>query len=692
MQRNRTKLLRQLVYSQHLAPKTGWISAWVLALISISIQAEPQEPGVAQDQFVDLIHLSLEDLGKIKVTTVSRKSESLSTAAAAVYVITQDDIRRSGVTSLPEALRMAPGLDVARANSRQWAISSRGFNDTFANKLLVLMDGRTLYTPLFSGVFWDEADTLLEDVDRIEVIRGPGATQWGANAVNGVINIITKSAKETQGTLIAGGGGIGERGFASVRYGTQLATNAYLRVYAKYADHDEFTLVDGGGVGDNWWTAQGGFRLDWDASEINRVTLQGDYYHDDLGGKIMLKSLSPPSLVPTTVRFTAEGGNLLARWTHEFSSESEMSVQTYYDRTDRGLGIGQELRDTFDVDAQHRFHTGERNEIVWGAGYRFSVDQLSETPDLQVRNPNRGIQLFSAFVQDDVALVPDRLHLTLGTKLEHNDFTGFEFQPSGRLAWTPHEHHTVWASISRAVRTPTRSERDFRVFVDPGSLLPPLPLPTLVSVEGNPDLVSENLLAYEIGYRVQVHPRLSLDWTAFYNEYDHLRAITVFPFQLNLSPTPYLLAPTTLNNVLLGETYGTEVSALWQPIDSWRIRVNYTFLQMQMHNQDPTPSITEFEEKSSPDHQASLWSDLDLGHHVEWGIGLRFVDTLSMQRVPGYTELDTRLAWRPSRNCEFALVGRNLLEPHHREFAPNLLSYRRVEVDRAVYATMTFRF
>lgn len=647
---------------------------------------------------VELVGLSLEDLGKIKVTSVSRKSESLSDAAAAIHVITQEDIRRSGVTSLPEALRMAPGLDVARANSRQWAISSRGFNNTFANKLLVLLDGRTLYTPLFSGVFWEETDTVLEDVDRIEVIRGPGATVWGANAVNGVINIITKSARETQGTLISGGGGVEERALGTVRYGGRLGTNVYYRVYGKYSDRDEFTLRNGEGAGDSWWMAQGGFRLDWEPSEINRLTLQGDYYHGDFGGKFNLHSLAPPALVPTNLRNTAEGVNLVGRWTHDFSADSDLSVQMFFDRTDRGFGTANEIRNTFDLDAQHRFHLGDRQEIVWGGGYRYSGDDITESADLKMSDPSVGLQLVSAFVQDEVVLAPDRLHLTLGTKLEHHDFTGFEVQPSGRLAWTPHAQHTLWAAVSRAVRTPSRAERGFATYADPTPLLPPLPLPVLAPGTGNSNFRSEEMLAYELGYRVRLHPRLTLDCTAFYNDYDHLQSVDMLPAELRLSPgpeaTPYVVLPLTFSNDILGETYGAEISAQWQPLDSWRWRASYTFLRMQVRTREPGPSVTKDSEGISPQHQISLWSDVDLGRHVEWGWGVRYVDELSslLQQVPGYTEMDMRLAWKPSRNCELSIVGRNLLHPHHREFSPIIITARNVEVDRAVYAKLTLRF
>ncbi|MBI2949119.1 MAG: TonB-dependent receptor [Verrucomicrobia bacterium] len=643
---------------------------------------------------LDLLQLSLEDLGKIKVTSVSRKSESLAHAAAAIHVITQEDIRRSGVTLLPEALRMAPGLDVARASSRQWAISSRGFNSVFADKLLVLMDGRTLYTPMFSGVFWEEIDTVLEDLDRIEVIRGPGATMWGANAVNGVINFMTKHAKDTQGLLVSGGGGIEERGFGTVRYGGRLGTNADYRVYGKYSNHDEFTQTGGTGAADAWWMSQEGFRVDWEPSDINRLTLQGDYYYGDLGGKVRLHSFSPPGMFAEEFHGKAEGVNVLSRWTHEFSSESELSIQSYYDRTDRQFGIGGEMRNTFDVDWQHRFCVGDRHEFVWGGGYRYSIDDLTTSDDFGTRDPSAGLQLVSGFVQDEFSLVPERLHLMVGTKVEHNDFTGFEAQPSGRIAWTPHERHTVWGAVSRAVRTPARTQRDFMFYAEPPASLAPFPLPTLIPGWGNPDFNSEEVLAYEIGYRVQPHSRVTLDLTAFYNDYDRLYNVVTLQPELRFSPSgePYLYLPITIDNNLFGETYGAEMTATWQPLDSWKLRASYSFLRMNLHLKTPVLPVTEGEEGGSPRNQVLVWSDVDLGRRVEWGVGLRYVDNLPGQGIPGYLELDARLAWKPSPNWELSLIGRNLLDAHHREFAPVVIGTKDVEVDRAVYAKATFRF
>lgn len=643
---------------------------------------------------VDLFQMSLEDLGQIKVTTVSRKSESLSGAAAAVYVITQDEIRRSGVNELAETLRMAPGTTVGRANSHGWAVGTRGFSYVYANKLLTLLDGRSLYTPFFAGTFWEETDTVLEDIDRIEVIRGPGAALWGANAVNGVINIITKSAKETQGVLVSGGGGVEERGFGTVRYGGQLGTNVFYRVYGKFSDHDQFTHTTGGGEGDNWWLAQGGFRMDWEPSEINKITFQGDRYSTELDMMIRRPSLSPPGIFPEEIREKSEGGNLLGRWNHSFSSDSELTVQMYYDHTDRDFSLAREIRDTMDVDAQHRFLVGDRQEIVWGAGYRYSVDNIHDSPEFKMSDPQVGLQLASAFAQDEITLVPDRLRVTVGTKIEHNDFTGFEVQPNGRVAWTPSERHTLWGSVSRAVRTPSRAERSASFFVDPPSALAGLPLPTVIPIFGNPEFGSEDLMAYEIGYRVKIHPRLTLDVAAFYNDYDHLKSVAQSPLELRFSPgnQPYLYTALTSRNDLYGESYGTELAATWQPRDWWRVRASYSLLSLALHTRGPRPSASEGDEGIDPKHQVKIGTDVDLGRHVEWGMGWRYVSRESFIGVPSYTELDTRLAWRPTPHCELAIIGRSLLEPHHREFAPYVLIDPNVAVDRAVYAKLTLRF
>ena len=476
-----------------------------------------------------LTAMSIEDLMEIEVTSVSRKAERLSDASAAVFVITREDIRRSGVTSIPEALRMAPGLEVARIDSSKWAITARGFNGRFANKILVLFDGRTVYSPLFSGVFWDRQDTLLEDIDRIEVIRGSGATLWGANAVNGVINIITKNAGETVGGLVTAGGGNQERGFGSVRYGLKLGEDTTLRLFAKYLDRTPFVDAAGREAADSWHAVRGGFRLDSEPSEKNTLTIQGDIYDGRLGETYTLPLLVPPFSQTFDSRSSNFGANLLSRWKHVFSDTSDMSLQLYYDRTEQTMAILGEKRDTLDIDFQHRFELGDRQELIWGAGYRFTHDNITNTPTASIQPASLGQDLFSAFVQDSITIVRDKLRLTLGSKFEHNDMTGFEVQPNARLLFTPNERNTLWAAVSRAVRTPSRTENDIllnQLTIPPSTPQNPGPIPVLVEVKGSNTHISEELIAYEVGYRAKPHPRFLLDIAAFYNIYHHLNSIS----------------------------------------------------------------------------------------------------------------------------------------------------------------------
>ena len=416
--------------------------------------------------------LSLDQLLNEQVTIVSRTPEKLSQSPSAVQVITGEAIQRSGATTLPEALRLAPNLEVAQVNSHDWAISARGFNNTLANKLLVMIDGRTVYTPLDAGVFWDAQNVLLEDIDRIEVVSGPGGALWGANAVNGVINIVSKSAKDTQGTYVSAGGGSFLEDYAAFRYGTSINSNLFLRVYGQRLDHDSAIAGNGNDATNTWDMTQGGFRMDGYVADVNQLTLQGDFYS------------GTEQAQPKDTK--VDGQNVLGRWTHTFSEESDLSVQMYFDRTWRDEpGVFAEDLKTYDFDFQYRLPIGERQSFIWGAGYRLMADHVLNTPALAFLPPDLNLQLFNSFVQDEITLVPDRLKWTLGMKLEHNDFSGFEVEPSTRLAWTPDNRQTVWGAISRAVRSPSRVDRDFFI---PGQA------PYLLA--GGPNFLSEDLLAY----------------------------------------------------------------------------------------------------------------------------------------------------------------------------------------------------
>ena len=641
---------------------------------------------------------------EIEVYSPSKRSEKLSETSAAITVLTQDDIARSGATSIPEALRLVPGLDVAQVDAEQWAISARGFNDIFADKLLVLQDGRSLYTPLFSGVFWNVQDTFMEDIERIEVIRGPGASLWGANAVNGVINITTKSARDTQGLLVTGGGGTIERAFGGVRYGDKLADDLYFRVYGKYFDRQDSVFPNGQEADDAWQKGQGGFRLDWDKTETsgNLLTLQGDIYRSV--GNQTFNTFAPnnPPFYSQTIHqdnYRTTGGNVLGRFTHVFSSpsdaaaeRSDLQVQFYYDRSEQDTIIFKEQRDTFDVDFQHQFAIGWWNHIVWGAGYRSSADRIGNTPTISFYPDHQTTELFNAFAQDEIRLLPQRLRFTLGAKLEHNDYTGYEFQPSGRLLWTPTPHQAIWGAISRAVRTPSRAEE--------GVVLNQAVPPAVVSLYGNQNFEAEELLAYELGYRLEARKNVTLDLALFYNVYHDLRSqeIGSSPTQPLVSPPPPPFPPqwipTYLGNGLAGDTYGFEVAPAWQVTDWWRLQPAYSLLKMQLHSQPGSSDTTSpaFIEGSSPQQQFSLRSLMDLPHHLTFDWTLRYVDQLPAFNIHSYFALDLRVGWHPNPGLELALVAQNLLNAHHAEFAPTFIGTQRTEVPASVYGQLTWHF
>ena len=642
----------------------------------------------------ELKKLSLEELANIEVTSAGKKPERLSAVPVAMHVITQEDIHRSGATTIADALRLAPGLEVARVDSHNWAISARGFNGLFANKLLVLIDGRSVYTPLFSGVFWYVQDTLLADIDRIEVIRGPGATLWGANAVNGVINIITKSADETQGTLLAGGGGSFERGLGEFRYGGRIGEKTAYRLFGKYFDRDDLQLPSGASAEDRWNMLRGGFRLDSSISPQNHLTLQGEVYDGETDGLINLATLQgPPYTQVVRNRVSLTGGHVLGRWGHSFSGDSHLDLQLFYDRTTRRTPEFQEDRDTYDADLQHRFALGERQEIVWGTGYRATLDDIPGSFTLSVRPTDRTTQLWSSFIQDEVVVLRDRLRVTVGSKFEYNSYTGFEVQPSARFLWTPAEKHSLWASLARAVRTPSRSESDLlgNTRILPGAL-PGFP-PTLIALTGNPDLDSEKLLAYELGYRVRALERVSFDQALFYNDYARLRSFETRPLDLSTLPS-HITLPVIAGNSFYGETYGAESGVNLQAAAWWKWRGAYTFLQMQLHRRAGSFDVTtEADEGGSPHHQISLQSSMDLPGHLNLDLTGRFVDRLPAMNVPSYFNLDARLAWKPRPNWELAVVGQNLLESTRLEFGPSGLTGDNVAlIERAVYGVLTVRF
>jgi len=672
--------------------------------------APPSVPAPARGAS-DFMNLSLEELGSVKVTSVSKKAERLDHAPAAITVITSEEMRRAGVLTLPDALRLAPGVQVGRVDASQSAVSIRGFNDTYSQKLLVLMDGRSIYSQLFSGVFWQSQDYLLADLDRIEVVRGPGGTLWGANAVNGVINIVSKPASETQGLLLTAGGGTDQSVLGGVRYGVQLAEHTFFRLYGKYDSWENSDLVGGGEAFDARWKAQSGFRLDSDPSETDHFTLQGDLVGlqaDQLAPQITLPVFlrPPPPGGYNSVRqarWDQTEGNLLGRWTHQFSEESEFTLQAYYHRSRVDMSLLDETRDTYDVDLRHRFQLGARNEIVWGGGYRLTTPQMTQGREFTLSRLSRADEIFNAFVQDELTVVPERLRMALGSKIEHNDYTGFEVEPGARLAWTPTERQTLWGSVARAVRTPSQFEHDASGRLGVALAPPPLPpVQVVVSAAGSTAFDSEVLLAYELGYRVKLSELIALEATGFLNDYDRLRSFTP---SADLTSLPnYAGMINRAGNGAGGRTYGGEFSVTFQAADWWRLQGHCSVLKADLNGPvNPLTNLPEAPFISAPEFQASLRSSMDLGRQVQFDCWLRHAGKLSIAGgsfsglvdrgaiIPSYVTFDVRLAWRPTPNLEISLVGQNLAGSH-REFIPTFVTASITEVRPSVYGRVTLSF
>ena len=656
------------------------------------------QPAAAEE--IDPSTLPLESLMDLKVTSVSKKSQHLTEAAAAVFVITQEDIRRSGVTNIPDALRMVPGIQVARIDSSKWAVSARGFNGRFSNKLLVLKDGRSIYTPFFLGVYWEAQDAVLEDIDRIEVIRGPGASLWGANAVNGVINIITKSSEHTTGLLASAGGGNYERGFATLRYGGQLLPSTTYRIYGKHFERDNFVDANGNNTHDAWYNSMMGFRIDSAPSAASNFTFQGDYYTGQLDETYKLYQLpanAPPPydyLVPSKTDIT--GSNLIFRWQNKLSDGNSFTFQAYYDHDERNMLIMPQTFDNFDVDFQHRFALGAKNDIVWGAGYRYGNIKLTSSSTLSFPERNNQTNLYSTFIHDEIALIPNKLALILGSRLEHNDTTGFELQPNGRLIWMPNSQNSLWAAISRAVRTPTIGDQKiiYRYRSLPPATPPnTLPIPLRLEILGSTEMRSEEVIAYELGVRSELTTRLSTDLAMFYNDYRNLRVLK--PGQPYAEPTN-AVQPYFLSNDMHGYAYGAEAAVEWTPLDWWRIRGAYTFEKLYMYlDGTSTDQINRGNAAGdTPRQQLSLRSGVDLGKGINLDLWLRSVERIEWidsQSMPGYTTMDARISWKPQKDLEISLVGQNLFHDHRPEFIPEYVNTIPSEIVRSYYAMITWK-
>ncbi|MES2786228.1 MAG: TonB-dependent receptor [Pseudomonadota bacterium] len=608
-------------------------------------------PAASAQSVASLLDLSLEQLANIEVTTFSKRSQRLADVAGSVYVISSEDIRRSGAVSLPEVLRLAPNLQVARADANQYAITARGLNTVLANKMLVQIDGRTVYSPLFSGVFWEEHDLMLEDIDRIEVLSGSGGTLYGSNAVNGVINIISKPALDTQGGLISGTIGSNDRSLAA-RYGSRTDSGTAFRLYAKRTDRDATSRADGVSVRDAARHTRVGFRSDHDDGPRG-LTFQGDAYEADVDQGLTTRRL--------------QGMKLAGRWTQDLGDRGRTEVQAYFDRTERDQpGSIRDQIDTIDIDFQHASTPAPGHELVWGAGYRWQHDRAENiAPSLRFLPADKRLDLYNIFVQDEIALA-DTLKFTLGAKLEHNRYTGAEFLPNVRLAWNVTPNHLLWGAVSRTVRAPSRVDRDF---FSPAT--PPF------NIAGGPRFESEVVRVVEAGWRAQPTSTLSYSATVFHHDLDKLRS---------LDPGP---GGATFNNNLEGRMYGLEAWATWRVTDSWKFNAGTVHLRERFA---PRPGSTPINPLASvgndPRSRWTLGTSYDFGGGHEIDVQARHIGRLPNPVVPSYTAVDLRWGWHVKPGVQLSLAVRNLGQARHVEWGP---SVSRAEIERSVLLKATWR-
>ncbi|HMB94631.1 MAG TPA: TonB-dependent receptor [Tepidisphaeraceae bacterium] len=642
-----------------------------------------------------LFDMGLEELMNIEVTSVSKKKEPIANAPAAVTVIDQDTIARSGFSTIPDLLRLAPGMDVARINSYSWAISARGFNNQFADKLLVLQDGRTLYSPTDGGVFWDTVDYVLEDLQRIEVIRGPGTTLWGSNAVNGVVNITSKDAQDTQGWLVSGRGSNDDSNMEA-RYGGKISDDTFYRVYFKGKYDNELPetglTVPNPHEADNWYSARSGFRIDKHASDNDTFTVQGDLANNQLRVPSTTSAPTPPFFANKVFNGSDATGNVLGRWNHRVDDDSNFSLQVYYDYLKIEQGIVDFDQHTIDLDFNHRFMVGKRNEVSWGAGYRIvqmneaSTDESSISPSTQTKN------LFSVYVQDKITIEPDRLFLTVGSKVEHNDFTGFEYEPSARLLWTPDKQNSLWAAISRATRSPSSVDRGITSTVDRFAIPNGTGgfVPAAVTINGDPNFASEKMISYELGYKVQATEWMSIDISTFYNDYNRVESVEPGAPQ----PGPTVIIPSTFANGVRGDTYGGAISTNVQITEMWHLAGSYSLLQSTFEPAtgftDPTSSKALM--GSSPRNQAQLHSYLDITKRLHFNAGIYFTDRVPEFNVPAFVSTDLNVMWEPKDGMQATIGVMNLFDNHHPEFGVFGNNNIADEVPRTLYAQVTYKF
>ena len=683
-------MLKRLRVPNLIRSPRGWIPLvlFLLAAMPLMLEGAPsQNDGVANTPAA-LKNLSLEELSQIEVTTPSKTPTRAFQSAAAITVITGEDIKRSGALSIPEALRLAPGVEVARIDGNKWSIGIRGFGSRLSRSVLVMIDGRTVYTPLFAGTYWEVQDTLMEDIDRIEVIRGPGGTIWGPNAVNGVINVITKDARDTKGTLASIGGGNEEQGFANFRYGGGDKQFGY-RIYGKAFTRSPEIHSDGRNF-DDWRAAQTGMRMDWTNRHQDTFTVQGDLYDEEAGERVQATSYTQPYSQIIDGNALLSGGNIMGRWARVLSDGNDIQIQTYYDRTNRHEPNFGENRNTFDVDFLQRLRLPARQQISWGIGARVGpVHDIEVVSGLTFLPSDRTDYLLTGFLQDDIGLIEQRLTLTLGTKVLRTNFTDVSLEPSARLLWTPTQQDTLWAAFTHGLRTPSDAEENFDLSGFIGTA--PNGTPIFARFNANPSFAAEQLNGYELGYRRLLGRKIYLDIATFYNHYHDLFDEEIAgPIAPEATPAPaHLLLPAQFRNGLRGATEGGEIAPEWRPTTFWRLRGSYSYLHMNLGKAPGSGDIGTAPtiEGSSPGHEVTVQSSIDIRKSFQFDLAYRFISALPGQLVPSYSTGDARLAWRRGQ-VELSLVGRNLLQPSHFESGgdPGPL----VAIKRSVYAKIAW--
>lgn len=658
-----------------------------------------------------------------KVFSLSKKKENAFDSAAAIYVLSSEDIRRSGVNSIPEALRLVPGLQVARANGNAWAISARGMNHQYSSKLLIMIDGRTVYTPIFSGAFWDNQDYVIGDIDRIEVIRGPGGSIWGANAMNGIINIITKSASETKGAYVSQVYGNNDNSITEARFGNKIGSSELdsYRVYAKHVNRDGFYKLNDGTSNNDTSTnnhgstrnndgfsgSSAGFKYDIGSIKDNNISIHGDIAKNNSKNYFQSGAIGG-----SNGNKDNSSANIVVNWNKTFSQKSSISLQGYFYYDNNNIQTTNYYEKTTDLDFQHFYNFSEQNQFIWGLGYKNVIDKITNKPGytttgdpyfpLSYSPAFRNIETYSAFIQDKIGLIADKLYLTLGSKFEHNDQTGFEYQPNARLTYYPSRNQTVWAAVSRAIRVPTMGEDSLNIKVETFDTDGVTSFGPTTVTQGNPKAQAETVVSYEVGYKVKPTRTTNIDISTYVNQYSRLGTFDA----TNIDPSTGIGTPTA-SNTGRAVTYGFEVDTKWQVLDTWRLEASYDFIKMDIklnaaaNENDPTASLLNSDKlsyfmKAVPRNQFRLRSLYDVTSKIEFDNMLYFVDSLPSKTtvekgVPAYIRWDTRLGYLATKNLDLSFGIQNLLDDRHQEFSAAFFN-NKIEVGRTYYVKAVLQF